>query len=121
MQKDERRDFTRVPFKSEVIVTTSSARMRGKIKDLSLKGALVKLTGEISVGEPAEIEIFLIEPASDLSVVLGGTAVRRSHEGIGIEFSGMYLDEYERLRDAVANSLGDKRLVVEEFIRYMGR
>ena len=68
-----------------------------------------------------EVEIFLAEPASDISVVIGGTVARHARSEVAIEFSGMYLDEYERLRDVVANSLGDKRKVVEEFLKYMAQ
>ena len=121
MKTSDRRRFTRAPFSSETIITARDIRVRGMLENLSLKGAMVKVSEKFPIGLAVEVEIFLAEPASDLSVVIGGTVARHAPDGVAIEFSGMYLDGYERLRDVVANSLGDRRKVVEEFLEYMAR
>jgi hypothetical protein len=117
----EKRSFTRVPFSSEAVLKIRDARIRGLIENISLRGAYVKIQDELEVGQSLEMEIFLAEPASDLSLVLNGTVVRRSPDGIGIQFSGMSLDVYERIRDMIADIVGDKHKVVMEFIDYMSK
>ncbi len=117
----DRRSFTRVPFRSEAIIKTGDAGVSGFIENISLSGACVKVHDKFEVGREVEIEIFLAEPASDLSVALNGTVVWISPGEIGIRFTGMYLDAYERIRDMIAGSVGDKQKVVEEFFDYMSK
>lgn len=121
MNIKDRRRFTRVPFSSEAILKTSEGRVRGTVENLSLNGAFFKMTESLPVGSAVEVEIFLVAPASDISVVLSGSVVRHAPDGLAVGFSGMYLGDFEHLRDAVANSLGDRRKVVCEFLRYMAR
>jgi len=82
---------------------------------------LIKVAEKLELGLAVEVEIFLSEPASDVSVVLSGRIVRQTADGVAVEFSGMYLDDYERLRDVLARSLGNKRKVIEEFLEYMAK
>lgn len=117
----ERRRFTRVPFSSEASLKTSEGRFRGAVENLSLNGAFFKMTDRIPVGKAVEVEIFLAEPASDISFVISGSVIRHTPDGLAIGFSGMFLGDFERLRDAVTTSLGDKQKVICEFLRYMER
>lgn len=121
MRQSDRRRFTRVPYTSEAILTGPDIRLRGTVENLSLNGVLMKVPEKPEVGLSVEVEIFLAEPASDVSVVLSGTVVRQTADAAAVEFSGMYLDDYERLRDVIALSLGDRKKVIEEFLEYMAK
>ncbi|MEN6441546.1 MAG: PilZ domain-containing protein [Syntrophobacter sp.] len=121
MQTEERRKFTRIPFSSRAILTSSDARLSGTILNLSINGTFLKVPQKIDIGRAVEIELFLTGPASDLSVVLSGEVVRHVPDGVAIKFTGMYLDVFERLREVVASGLNDKKKVVEEFLEYMER
>ncbi len=117
----ERRCFIRVPFRSEAALKSPEGQFRGTVENLSINGAFFKMTDKIPVGTAVEVEIFLAEPASDISFVIGGTVIRHTPDGLGIGFSGMYLGDFERLRDAIATSIGDKKRVIREFLKFMER
>jgi len=119
MEKVERRTFVRVPFKSETILKTKDARIEGTINNLSLGGAFINTQERIEQDTEVEIEIILHDPPPDVNVILSAKVVRLAPKGIGIQFTGMSMDVYERLRDVIAYIHGDKRKVVEEFLKYM--
>ncbi|MGA2940079.1 MAG: PilZ domain-containing protein [Syntrophobacteraceae bacterium] len=119
MEKVERRRFVRVPFKSETILKTQDARIEGTINNLGLGGAFINTKGKIEQNTDVEIEIILHDPPPDVNVVLSAKVVRLAPEGIGIQFTGMSMEVYERLRDTIAGVHGDKKKVVAEFLKYM--
>ncbi|MFZ0931555.1 MAG: PilZ domain-containing protein [Syntrophobacteraceae bacterium] len=119
MEKIERRSFVRVPFKSETILKSQDVRIEGTIKNLSIGGAFINTPEKIEQDTDVEIEIILDDPPPAVSVILSAKVVRLAPEGIAIKFTGMSLDVYERLRDVIADIQGDKRKVVEEFLKYM--
>jgi hypothetical protein len=119
MEKVERRRFVRVPFKSETILKTQDARIEGTINNLSFGGAFIKTQEKIEQDTEVEIEIILHEPPPAVNVILSAKVVRLAPEGIAIQFTGMSMDVYERLRDVIAGIHGDKKKVVAEFLKYM--
>ena len=90
MPQNEKRKFSRVPFNSTAIVRNRKIQTEGKIENLSLNGALLNMPEKIETGRDLEIEIFLIEPAADISIKLNGKVLRHTPEGIAIQFTGMY-------------------------------
>jgi PilZ domain len=119
MEKVDRRRFVRVPFKSETILKSQDARIEGTIKNLSFRGAFINTPEKIEQDTEVEIEIFLDDPPPAVSVILTAKVVRLAPEGIAIQFTGMYMDVYQRLRDIIADLHGDKKKVVAEFLKYM--
>jgi len=119
MSEDERRKFSRIPFNSIAIVRNRKIQTEGKIENLSLNGVLLKMSERVETGGDLELQIFLIEPAADISIKLCGKVLRQNSEGIAIQFTGMYLDDFGRLRDQIAHRVGDKGKVIEEFLEYL--
>ena len=119
MQKVERRSFVRVPFKLETILKSEDARIEGTIANLSLGGAFINTQAKIEQNTEVEVEIILHDPQPEVNVVLSAKVVRLAPEGIAIQFTGMSMDVYERLRDVIAHIHGDKKKVVSEFLKYM--
>ncbi len=119
MEKEERRRFLRVPFKSETILKTQDARIAGTINNLSLGGAFIDTRGKIEKDTEVEIEFILHDPPPAVNIILSAKVVRLAPDGIAIQFTGMSMDVYERLRDIIANIHGDKKKVLAEFIKYM--
>lgn len=119
MQEDEKRKFSRIPFNSIAIVRNRKTQTKAKIENLSLNGVLLQMSERTETGCALELEIFLIEPASDISIKLCGKVLRQTAEGIAVQFTGMYLDDFGRLRDQIATRMGDKGKVIEEFLEYL--
>ena len=117
MEKVERRNFVRVPFKSETILKSKDARIEGTIKNLSLAGAFINTQEKIERDTEVEIEIILDDPPPAVIVIMSAKVVRLEPEGFAIQFRGMPMDAYERLRDVIADIHGDKRKAVAEFLK----
>jgi PilZ domain len=119
MEKVERRRFIRVPFKSETILKSKDAQIEGTINNLSLGGAFINTQEKIEQYTEVEIEFILHDPPPAVNVILSAKVVRLTPEGIAIQFTGMSMEVYERLRDIIADIHGDKKKVVAEFLKYM--
>jgi len=119
MEKVDRRNFLRVPFKSETILKSQDARIVGTIENLSLAGAFINTQEKIEQDTEVEITIILDYPPPAVSVVMSAKVVRLAPEGIAVQFKGMPMDAFERLRDVIADIHGDKKKVVAEFLKYM--
>ena len=115
----EKRSFVRVPFRSEAILKSCDKKLtRGSIRNLSLGGAFIVTPEDIERDADMEVEIFLDDPPSDLSVNLSAKVVRLLPEGVAIRFTELYLDIFEKLWDVISGNLADKDRV-EEFLRFM--
>ena len=119
MSQKERRKFYRIPFNSIAIVSGRNLQTEGTIENLSLNGVLLHVSDKIETGQELEVEIFLIEPADDISIKLNGKVLRRTPEEIAVQFTGMYLDDFGKLRDQIATCLEDKGRIIEEFFEYL--
>jgi hypothetical protein len=119
MEQVERRNFLRVQFKSETILKSRDVRIEGKIRNLSLAGAFITTREKIEQDTEVEVEIILDDPPPAVSVTLSAKVVRLEPEGVAIQFRGMPMDAYERLRDVISDIHGDKKRVVAEFLKYM--
>jgi hypothetical protein len=119
--KPTSRSFSRIPYRSEALLRSKEGEIMAPIENLSLNGVLLKTDLKLDIGKDVEVIIFLADPASDLAVDLNGTVARHIPEGIAVQFTGMYLDTFTRLRDLIGESLGDRRKVIEEFISFMSK
>ena len=119
MEQVERRNFLRVQFKSETILKSRDVRIEGKIRNLSLAGAFITTREKIEQDTEVEVEIILDDPPPAVSVTLSAKVVRLEPEGVAIQFRGMPMDAYERLRDVISDIHGDKKRVVAVFLKYM--
>ncbi len=119
MEKIQRRCFLRVPFTSETILKCQDIRIEGTIRNLSFGGAFVDTPEKIEQDTRVEVEIILDEISPAVSIFLSAKVARLAPEGIAIKFTEMSMDVYERLRDVISDVHGDKRKIVEEFLKYM--
>ena len=121
MEKVERRSFVRVPYKSEVILKSQASRIDATIKNLCLAGGFINTKEEIEQDTEVEIEILFDDPLPADSNILNAKVVRIESEGIAVQFKGMSLNVYERLRDIIGDRYGDKEKVVSEFLKFMAQ
>lgn len=110
----EKRRFSRVDFKKEVEIFVNGAKYSGEIENLSLKGAYLKTTHPLQMGDQVEIIIHLTVN-TEFDVNLRGKVVRLSDGGAGVLFDQIDLDSFAHLRNIIAYNFGDDDLVMEEF------
>ncbi|MFP4087894.1 MAG: PilZ domain-containing protein, partial [Desulfobacteraceae bacterium] len=71
---DEKRRFTRVPFRGKVEMAVDNRTYTApEIEDLSVGGCRLPLEADVNKGDPCRIEIFLSGANSELSVKVKGS------------------------------------------------
>ena len=113
MEDQEKRNISRITFRTNATVKKDGSVIQGGIRDLSLKGVFIKTQDSLPVQSDVDIEIHLSGAATDLSVQVNGTVVRNSPDGIAFKFSNMDLDSYIFLKNIVMYS-DDKMIDLQD-------
>jgi hypothetical protein len=100
---DERRQSLRVDFKTEIILKTPSQsyRLEGNSRDISQKGVYIYTAEEIPVETVCEVTLILTGAVPPITLNITGKVVRKTEDGIGIEFKEMDLESYTHLKNIV--------------------
>lgn len=109
-----RRQFTRIPFKTEARVFLPNGDFVVEVVDLSLKGALIRPQDElfVTVGSNCVLEIQLADATS--SIRMESTIVHHQGCYYGLACREIDLDSVTHLRRLVALNLGDEALLERE-------
>lgn len=99
----ERRKSSRVDFKTEINIKTPSRsyRLEGNSRDISQKGVYVFTDEDISLETLCEITLVLEGSVPTVKLEITGKVVRKTEDGVGIEFIEMDLDSYTHLKNIV--------------------
>ncbi len=120
---NERRNFTRIPFKSFASITSKKTSATGDVENLSLNGMFLLTSADVDQGDDVEVKIYLSGTSSELFINLKGTVKRRDERGLGIEFKmeKMDIDSLTFLRHAIAYNTGDDQRVMREYSEFLDR
>lgn len=116
---EEKRAFSRVPFKTDAVVRFQNEVIAGEVENLSLAGAFIKTSAVVPLGEVVDIRIFLAGTSSELSLNVKGDVVRHDSQGMAVRFTEMDLDSFVHLRNIVAYNSTDIVLVEKEFEKFL--
>ncbi len=104
-RKDDRRKHSRVGFTTAIKVALEAGGEKinfdGNSNDLSLKGIFVTTQNSFSSGTKCSIRICLTGGIDKIELMIKGTVVRNSSNGMGIEFDSMDIDTYSHLKNIV--------------------
>ena len=90
---DEKRRFTRVPFKVEAEIRANNAVYRAEdITNLSVGGCLVPIQADLEVGDKCQVKIWLGGTSTELTIGVEGEVVRSTPGAVAIQFTGVDLD-----------------------------
>jgi hypothetical protein len=117
----EKRNFTRVVFRTEALVTIEGRQIRGEVENLSMNGMFLRTTEKVARDESLDIKICLSGASSELSIDLKGNVIRQDDDGIAIQFRGMDLDSFIHLKNTVAYNRGDENEIMEEVYKSIER
>ncbi|MBI4962080.1 MAG: PilZ domain-containing protein [Desulfomonile tiedjei] len=116
MSDKEKRQFTRIPFRTEAKISTSNKVISSnKLRNISLGGAFVEVAEYLPEGEPCVLNVDLIGPASLLRIQVDGFIVRVEDAGIAVRFSRIDLDSLIHLRHLIKVHSLDPDVVDNEF------
>ncbi|MCA1961005.1 MAG: PilZ domain-containing protein [Desulfomonile sp.] len=118
MSGTEKRKFTRIPFETEIRLSTDTQRISAsRMRNISLGGMFV-VTGEtLPLDSICQVEIDLIGPASLLRIRLEADVVRVEPDGIAVKFTKMDMDSLVHLRHLITIHAGSPETIEEEYYR----
>ncbi len=125
MMEEERnqREFVRACMNmAAMVVFHDTEKVRGKVKDVSLRGLLFLCEASLPVGCACDVTLFLggDEVETDFRICARGKIVRQSGAEYGIEFMSVDVDSLGHLRNLVHLNVSDPRYAETEFKRHIG-
>lgn len=111
---ENRRHFTRIQFHTDARLSLPDGETGVEVVDLSLKGALVRPTGELfaTIGTNGSLKIRLDETGTEIA--MGITIVHREAGVLGLACREIDLDSVTHLRRLVELNIGDEAVLQRE-------
>jgi hypothetical protein len=121
-QDKERREFVRVPFRTETTVRTPDQMIWASTTlDLSMNGIRI-MTKEAAppLGTPCEIEMVLSETEPAVIIEALGSVVRSEPGTLAVHLTEVDLDSFQHLQQLILNNSDDPEGVEQEFRAHWG-
>ena len=110
-----RRNFSRVDFQAKTTLVIDAKKFPAQLVDLSLRGALVEITGEVlplNRNEACQMNLSLNN--GSIRLQLKAVLVYRNENNYGFRFDEIDLDALTHIRRLVELNLGDADQVRKE-------
>ncbi len=108
------RQYSRIPFKADVLLHVHAGTIKVHLVDIALKGALVRtdIPMALVLQEPCRLVLPLAD--SGEGVVMIGHVVHLERDHVGIACENMDLTSLTRLRRLIELNTGDSELMDRE-------
>ena len=83
----------------------------GNTKNMSLQGLFIETTQKMPLHTPVEITVYF---SQNSSIYLNASVVHCEETGIGVQISGMDVNSFVNLRNAVTMQCNDHDLIMQE-------
>lgn len=113
------RNFSRVNFTMDALVTQAEKTVRGEVKNVSLQGMYVETGEKLADDLPVDVSIHLSGANPELVIKATGSVVRTDDHGIAVKFIKIDVDSFAHLRNVVSYQCGDGDKVIGEFFKYL--
>lgn len=115
MHVPEHRKFTRIHFHGDATLSIGDSEMPCEVLDLSLKGALLQVSGPVDAapGQRCLLELALDDGTA--TVRMEGDIAHHGNGRIGLVCREIDLDSITHLRRLLELNLGDAELLHREF------
>ena len=118
MLDTEKRKFTRIPFETEITLSTDTQRISAsRMRNVSLGGMFVLTTETLPLNALCVVEIDLIGPASLLRMRLEADVIRVEPDGIAVKFTKMDMDSLVHLRHLITIHADSPEHIDEEYYK----
>lgn len=107
----DRRQFWRAAFHSPVRIGGPAGSSEGRLLDLSLKGALVEVGGELHIDDRCDLELAL---SADVAIRMETVVSHVAGQRVGLRCEHIDLDSITHLRRLVELNAGDAALLDRE-------
>ncbi len=117
---DEKRRFTRTPFKVRAEIETSDARYcAAEISNLSIGGCLLPIQADLEPGTVCRMKIIL-EGTGDVCIRVEGKVVRSPPETVALQFHRIDRDSLLHLQNVIRYNAPDANAVDMEILKHPG-
>jgi hypothetical protein len=117
---DEKREFTRVPYRIEVQAGADRCIRCKEILNLSLGGCLLSVDGEMKEGEECRIEILMSGALEGQRIKVRGKVIRTEEGKAALRFTETDPESLLHLRNVVRYNAPDADAVEREIDRHPG-
>lgn len=109
MEDKEKRKNTRVPFRAEIVVSSSgeTLQLEGDSVNLSKGGMLAETHEKIPLGAECRVRLSLAGTWEPLELAMKGKVIRHEPSGFVIQFEEMDLESYTMLKEIVRYNTQD--------------
>ncbi|MBU0988348.1 MAG: PilZ domain-containing protein [Proteobacteria bacterium] len=119
--ENEKRRFTRVPFKVKVEMTVNKVLYWADgIDNLSVGGCLLPVEADLETGTTCHLKILLSGTNSELSVQVDGEIIRCESGAVAVKFVQIEPDSLFHLRNIVRYNYPDSEKVEQEISKHPG-
>jgi hypothetical protein len=119
---NERREFIRVPFRTEIEIHTPARTIRSRTSlDISMNGLRTETAGPApEPGTPCHVRITLSREEPQMSITVKGVIVRAEPGTLAIHFSEIDVESYLHLQQLILNNSEDPARAEQEFRAHRG-
>ncbi|MBN1842088.1 MAG: PilZ domain-containing protein [Deltaproteobacteria bacterium] len=119
---EEKRRFTRVPFKVHVQLTVDDVSYSAEeISNLSVGGCLLPISGDLEAGAQCHVRIVLSGTTRELTIGTDGKIVRCTPDAVAVEFVRIDPDSLFHLQNVVRYNSPDPDAVEAELRKHLSR
>lgn len=121
LQPGNRREFMRVPFKTEVEVRARRNLIRSESGiNISMRGLRMEYGGVLPIGTSCSASVILHASEERIAIEASGTVVRSEPGILAVEFSRLDPDSYAHLRQLIQYNAADPEKAEQEFAAHRG-
>jgi len=119
---NERREFIRVPFRTEIEIHTPARVIRSRTSlDISMNGLRTETAGPApEPGTPCHVRILLAREEPRMSITVKGVIVRAEPGTLAVHFSEIDVESYLHLQQLILNNSEDPARAEQEFRAHRG-
>ena len=118
---DEKRRFTRIPFKTKAEMTVNNILYSAdEVDNLSIGGCLLPVKADLEPGVECDLKIVLTGTHSDLSVKVRGKVIRCESGTLAIRFTAIEPDSLFHLQNIVRYNYPDSDKIEQEIRNHPG-
>jgi c-di-GMP-binding flagellar brake protein YcgR len=115
----DRRRFSRIAFKVEVVVSWGATALAAQTADLSLGGIYLTTPLRIPLNERVDVRITSPEGCSPRALTARALVVRHDDRGMGLVFTNMDFESFFALTQFVTEGLGDRTRSAREVLDFL--
>jgi hypothetical protein len=118
---DEKRRFTRIPFKVNAEITANDILYSVKeISNLSIGGCLLQIKADLEPGTICRLKIMLSGTNNELSIKIVGEINRCFPGAVAVKFTRIDPDSLFHLQNVIRYNAPDPEVIDQEIIEHPG-